>query len=1274
MAARPARAYNRPMRRLGFSRPVGLLLLAGGLLLALALLFLAARLLPAWAALGRAPTPAPVRLAGLPAPVVTRPAWTSYTYAGPIRDLAQGGGLLWAATDGGLVVWDGAGAAARFNVEHGLPANRVTSVAIGPDGAVWAGTVAGLGRYDGRAWQTFTTADGLPAEAIRDLAVDRAGIVWAATAAGLARYDGQWRVYSAGGLLSALPSDDVAALAVDRANRLWVATAGGLARLEGGRWTTVGDAGRPVEPIRALSAGPDDAMWGLTDFGLLRIEGEIIEHFAPEAAAAGELPATFRALAVGPDGQVYTTNSADDGGLSRLDPPSDAWQRIALAPRPAAGEALGALLIDERGALWVGVGDAARRYDGAWQALAGPSDLPAANLADLAYAQGAVWVASPGGVARFDGRWQRFGVAEGLAAADARALAVAADGALWVAYDTPLRGLSRYGPDGWQTLTCPTAAPTSATVLDAAQTPGAVWFATAGGVSRFDGVAWRTFDARDGLPDAPATALAARGQTVWAATARGIARYDGAVAGGRWQLVSDAPARALAVAPDGALWVYDGVAVGRLDEAARAPLPLPTAVRGMAATDGALWLATPDGVLRYDGGWTVFTPDDGLPSIDVTAIAAAGGRVWAATSGGPAGIDVVVYDGRRWQPHPNRDEAAELLSDDALSSVLATADGDLWLGTAGGVARYHNGRWTSHTVADGLPADRVNALAWALGTVWAGTEKGLARFNGSGWEAFGGASPNEAGPPVTALAVAPSGELWVSLGRGQPNGLRVFDGRAWRVVDRPSPAAFVTHMAFLEAGRLLAIVEEEGGAALGVYDGQTWTLRPAQALQLEPRALALSPDGRRLWLTGLLPEAAGRAPDAVTALGPATPPAAGTAVVALAVTADDLGAEIGRFAAPDIAAYDGDALAAAQPIAFGPQGRVYVGGAGRVYVFDGDAATLAAPATLELPLPFTRTTTGIAIAPDGRLWVGTENGLAGWDGTAWQTFYAAARAPEWWGSATALLPRADGGILLGTSGGAIGLYTGRAFEGTRRPAEGPAEWAGAFPTVRALLFDDAGRLWAASERGVARLADAWEVVAPDATLAGATTALAAAGEQLWLGTTTGWAAVAPVGDSCRFATVAPTSAVSDALADRQGAVWLATAAEGVWRIVGADAPLAEVESQATAMALAPNGDVWFAGDRQPWLLRHRAAGGDDAWSRLPLDLALIAPRSLAALAVAPDLDLWLGGDGLVRFHGGQWSKLTTADGLADNGVNKLLVTPDGAVWAATPGGLSRYRP
>jgi ligand-binding sensor domain-containing protein len=155
---------------------------------------------------------------------------------------------------------------------------------------------------------------------------------------------------------------------------------------------------------------------------------------------------------------------------------------------------------------------------------------------------------------------------------------------------------------------------------------------------------------------------------------------------------------------------------------------------------------------------------------------------------------------------------------------------------------------------------------------------------------------------------------------------------------------------------------------------------------------------------------------------------------------------------------------------------------------------------------------------------------------------------------------------------------------------------------------------------------------------------------LWLGAKVGRAALEPAGDSCRFAAVEPSPWVNAALRDGQGDVWLASDGAGVLRLGQAGQGEQQLSGNVQQMALSPNGEVWFADERQPWLLRYRPGGGEAAWSRLPFDLDIIAPGSLTALAVGPDLDLWLGGsvagrDGLVRFSSGQWSRLTTAHGL-----------------------------
>ncbi len=69
--------------------------------------------------------------------------------------------------------------------------------------------------------------------------------------------------------------------------------------------------------------------------------------------------------------------------------------------------------------------------------------------------------------------------------------------------------------------------------------------------------------------------------------------------------------------------------------------------------------------------------------------------------------------------------------------------------------------WTTFSVEDGLPSDKVFALAVEPERLWVGTEHGLARFEDGKWFQYGTAE-GLVYPVVTDLAIEPeTGDLWV---------------------------------------------------------------------------------------------------------------------------------------------------------------------------------------------------------------------------------------------------------------------------------------------------------------------------------------------------------------------------------------------------------------------------------------------------------------------------------------------------------------------------------
>ena len=102
------------------------------------------------------------------------------------------------------------------------PASTVTGTGMG----LWLPDVGGV-VYEGASGQATTSYVGK----VWDLAADLSGNVWVATDAGLSRFDGQhWTTFTEAGY-------PICSVAVDGQDQVWAGSLNGLSRFDGQRWT-----------------------------------------------------------------------------------------------------------------------------------------------------------------------------------------------------------------------------------------------------------------------------------------------------------------------------------------------------------------------------------------------------------------------------------------------------------------------------------------------------------------------------------------------------------------------------------------------------------------------------------------------------------------------------------------------------------------------------------------------------------------------------------------------------------------------------------------------------------------------------------------------------------------------------------------------------------------------------------------------------------------------------------------------------------------------------
>jgi len=234
--------------------------------------------------------------------------------------------------------------------------------------------------------------------------------------------------------------------------------------------------------------------------------------------------------------------------------------------------------------------------------------------------------------------------------------------------------------------------------------------------------------------------------------------------------------------------------------------------------------------------------------------------------------------------------------------------------------------------------------------------------------------------------------------------------------------------------------------------------------------------------------------------------------------------------------------------------------------------------------------------------------------------------------------------------------------------------------VRTLFGDSHGALWIGNANcGLERWQDG-QVTSLTTRTGLPSDSITALGEdsqgRIWIGTATGsviWqdGRLAPLNNADEI----KNRAVTTLFKDRQGNMWLGVAGAGVFERLGEKLlPITNIPEKPSledphCLLVDRTGRLWVGAGEDFVYCRE-----DDRWHRYRIPQHQAKPF-VTTLAEEPDGTIWAGsaGGGLFQFSEGKFAAVPAGSGLAGNLVETLLTDREGKLWVGTDEGLNRLQ-
>jgi signal transduction histidine kinase/ligand-binding sensor domain-containing protein len=356
----------------------------------------------------------------------------------------------------------------------------------------------------------------------------------------------------------------------------------------------------------------------------------------------------------------------------------------------------------------------------------------------------------------------------------------------------------------------------------------------------------------------------------------------------------------------------------------------------------------------------------------------------------------------------------------------------------------------------------------------------------------------------------------------------------------------------------------------------------------------------------------------------------------------------------------------------------------------------------------------IAQTGDGYLWIGTEAGLARFDGVRFTLFNKKTTPALHSDQVTALLVDREQNLWVGTHGGGVSRFAKGHMDAAAHIREATdltvnvlfqdrkgAVWAGteaggllrfagdsassvttanglADNSVFAIAEDRHGALWVGTYRGLSRLVGGKpQVLSKEQAFAGLFVRALCVdlNGDVWAGTIGDglWRMSDSSRSNFKRQAGLNDNGITSLFADRAGTLWIGTQSRGLERLTkGRLSALEENDSSSS------NGVLTIFEDRAGSLWTGGTSAGLTHF-RDGVFTTLGKPQGLASDVVLPVFQdhagaVWIGTDqGLTRWQSGSFVNFTTRDGLPEGLIFSITEDTEGSLWVASRHGLARLR-